>query len=144
MKILHKNKYCFLSILLALMFLDYSGYGYYMFYLPFIYLLVHKGYKLIDKTFCVLFMWGMLYALSVFIFSDGFGYVTTFIFFINFPFIYLLGKFLVRRSDDVSLINLLYIMALSMSAVAIVSVIKDVLENGFLVIGMGRNIPKSI
>ena len=79
MKILHKNKYCFLSILLALMFLDYSGYGYYMFYLPFIYLLVHKGYKLIDKTFCVLFMWGMLYALSVFIFSDGFGYVTTFI-----------------------------------------------------------------
>ena len=32
-------------------------------------------------------------------------------------------------------------MALSMSAVAIVSVIKDVLENGFLVIGMGRNIP---
>lgn len=141
MKILHKNKYCFLSILLALMFLDYSGYGYYMFYLPFIYLLVHKGYKLIDKTFCVLFMWGMLYALSVFIFSDGFGYVTTFIFFINFPFIYLLGKFLVRRSDDVSLINLLYIMALSMSAVAIVSVIKDVLENGFLVIGMGRNIP---
>ena len=123
------------------MFLDYSGYGYYMFYLPFIYLLVHKGYKLIDKTFCVLFMWGMLYALSVFIFSDGFGYVTTFIFFINFPFIYLLGKFLVRRSDDVSLINLLYIMALSMSAVAIVSVIKDVLENGFLVIGMGRNIP---
>lgn len=40
-----------------------------------------------------------------------------------------------------SLINLLYIMALSMSAVAIVSVIKDVLENGFLVIGMGRNIP---
>lgn len=62
-------------------------------------------------------------------------------FFINFPFIYLLGKFLVRRSDDVSLINLLYIMALSMSAVAIVSVIKDVLENGFLVIGMGRNIP---
>ena len=41
----------------------------YVFYLPFIYLLVHKGYKLIDKTFCVLFMWGMLYALSVFIFS---------------------------------------------------------------------------
>lgn len=41
MKILHKNKYCFLSILLALMFLDYSGYGYYMFYLPlFIFLFI--------------------------------------------------------------------------------------------------------
>ena len=58
----------FLVLLLMLMFVDYAGYGYYVFYLPFLYLLLHKGFR-IDWTFLLLVMWGVSYGFINYILS---------------------------------------------------------------------------
>lgn len=122
------------------MFIDYAGYGYYFFYLPFGYLLLKKIWRYVDKTFLLLLCWGMSYAFSNVLFSQ-IGYATIFCFVINFPVLYLAGKFLIRKNSFHSVINYLYIFSLSISLISIVSVLIDISINGFFVLGMGRNVP---
>lgn len=130
-----------LIILLVIMFIDYAGYGYYYFYLPFLYLLLHRINCYVDKLFLLIVIWGIFHAFAYFIHTMSIGYATSFMYFVNFPILYLAGKYLVNKFDDIHLLMIFYVLVLSIALLSSISVVKDVAEHGFIVVGAGRNIP---
>lgn len=130
-----------LLLFLILMFIDYAGYGYYVFYLSFFYVLFHDGFKLIDKIFLFLFIWGGIYGLTNYI-NSGFTYPSVLLPMMNCPFLYLLGKYIAKYNGVKSLPFLLFLFSVSIAFIAILSIFKDISINGYFVLGLeGRNIP---
>lgn len=130
----------FLVLLLMLMFVDYAGYGYYVFYLPFLYLLLHKGFR-IDWTFLLLVMWGVSYGFINYINGGGLVYISVLMPMINCPVLYMAGKYMARYNDSKALVFILFLFTFSIALISILSVLSDVTKNGFLVVGMARNVP---
>ena len=130
----------FLVLLLMLMFVDYAGYGYYVFYLPFLYLLLHKGFR-IDWTFLLLVMWGASYGFINYINGGGLVYISVLMPMINCPVLYMAGKYVARYNDSKALVFILFLFTFSIALISILSVLSDVAKNGFLVVGMARNVP---
>ena len=130
----------FLVLLLMLMFVDYAGYGYYVFYLPFLYLLLHKGFR-IDWTFLLLVIWGGSYGFINYINGGGLVYISVLMPMINCPVLYMAGKYVARYNDSKALVFILFLFTFSIALISILSVLSDVAKNGFLVVGMARNVP---
>lgn len=123
------------------MFIDYAGYGYYYFYLPLVYLLLHKLGGYADKLFLLILTWGIFYAFTYFMHTMSISYATSFIYVVNLPFLYLIGKYVAYKFSDNHLLVILYIFVFSIALLSLISVIDNVVEYGYLVVGMGRNIP---
>lgn len=131
-----------LVFFLMLMFVDYAGYGYYIFYLTFFYLFYHKAFRLVDGMFFLLLIWGISYGFANYINTKTISYPTVLLHIINCPILYLAGKYVARYNDLRSLPVLLYYLALSIALISLLSVFQDIAKNGFYVIGLaGRNIP---
>ena len=130
-----------LVFFLMLMFVDYAGYGYYIFYLTFFYLFYHKAFRLVDGMFFLLLTWGISYGFTNYINTKTISYSTVLLPIINCPVLYLAGKYVARYNDIKSLPVLLYYLALSIALISLLSVFQDIAKNGFFVIGGERNIP---
>lgn len=130
-----------LVFFLMLMFVDYAGYGYYVFYLTFFYLFYHKAFRLVDGMFLLLLIWGISYGITNYINTEKFSYITILMPAINCPILYLAGKYLARYNETKSLTILLYYFALSIALISLISVCNDIAKNGFYVLGSERNIP---
>lgn len=130
----------FLVLLLMLMFVDYAGYGYYVFYLPFMYLLLHKGFR-IDWTFLLLVMWGVSYGVINFINEGRIAYVSVLLPMINCPVLYMAGKYVARYNESKALVFILYLFSFSIALISVLSVCTDIAKNGFVVVGLARNVP---
>lgn len=130
-----------LAFLLMLMFVDYAGYGYYVFYLTFLYLFFHNIFRFVDREFFLLLVWGISYGLICFINTKSINYVSVLLPVINCPVIYLAGKYVARYNNARGLIILLYYFALSIALISLISVCNDIAKNGFFVLGSERNIP---
>lgn len=130
-----------LVVFLIMMFLDYSGYGYYVFYLTFIYLCCHNIYKYIDLVFFLLLTWGVSYGFLNYMNTGNFNYATVLLPMVNCPILYLAGKYIARYNNSNGLLIVLYLFILSIAFISIFSVLKDVSVNGFFVVGLERNIP---
>lgn len=121
-----------LVFLLSLMFIDYAGYGHYVFYLSFIYLIIHKVNLYIDKTFLLVWSFGFCYALINFFNTASIGYGTEIIFLANYPCLYLIGKYLARHNTEKGMVYILYILVFSLATISLLTVLKNVQEYGFL------------
>lgn len=131
-----------LVFFLMLMFVDYAGYGYYVFYLTFFYLFYHKAFRLVDGMFFLLLIWGISYGFANYINTKTISYASVLLPIVNCPILYLAGKYVARYNDVRSLPFLLYYFSFSIALISILSVFQDIAKNGFLVIGLtGRNIP---
>ena len=130
----------FLVLLLMLMFVDYAGRGFYIFYLPFVYLIFHKAFK-VDWTFFLLLMWGISYGFTNYVNSELIGYAPVLLPIINCPVLYITGKYIARHNDSRNLVLILYLFAFSIALISVLSVCSDIAKNGFLVVGFARNIP---
>ena len=128
-------------LFLCIMIFDYAGYGYYLFYLPFFYLIRYQGLKLIDRNFFIVLLWGAFYGVTLWYHSGVLQYNTVLTPIINMPALYLMGKYLARYNNRSSLIIIIFLLTLSLSGVALLSVFKDIALNGYLVVGLERNIP---
>lgn len=123
-----------LVFLLAFMFVDYAGYGHYVFYLPLIYLLFHKINRYGDRSFLLVWLFGLSYAVINVLNTASIGYGTVIIFVVNYPFLYLIGKYLAKRNSEEGMIYILYLLVFSLALISILSVLKSVQENGFVTI----------
>lgn len=130
-----------LLIFLMFMFLDYGGYGYYVFYLSFLYIFYHKGFKLIDKNFFLLLTWGLSVGIITFTNFGNFNYGSILMPIINCPILYLVGKYLVLKNDLKVVPIIIFVIVLALALISVISVLKDISINGFLVSAMGRNVP---
>lgn len=130
-----------LVLCLMLMLLDYGGYGYYVFFLSLAFLWYHKVFKLIDKTFFLLLFWGLSYGIILLINNSPFNYGTILVPIINCPVLYLAGKYIVKQNGIKSLPHIIFVFALSLAFISILSVFIDIQKNGFLTTAAGRNIP---
>lgn len=120
---------------------DYRGYGYYVLLLI-IPILFHKlPYKYFDSYFWILLIWGCIYGLTVILFTGTVSYGASLQYMINYPILYIGGKYLVSNLTSKRLGEILGLAIIAFSLIAILSVIKDIMENGFMVIGLARNIP---
>lgn len=130
----------FLVLLLMLMFVDYAGYGFYIFYLPFAYLFFHKAFK-VDWTFLLLLMWGISYGFTNYAKSGLLGYAPVWLPIVNCPVLYIAGKYIAHHNDSKNIVLILYLFAFSIALISLLSVCSDIVKNGFLVVGFARNIP---
>lgn len=130
----------FLVLLLMLMFVNYAGYGYYVFYLPFLYLFFHKGFRLIDKTFLFILFWGVSYGMLSFLNSGIIGYSSVLMPMLNFPILYLIGRYLGYYNNKESWIDILFLFSIALALIPVLSVFKDIGLNGFYSMDI-RNIP---
>lgn len=130
-----------LAFFLMLMFIDYGGYGYYVFYLTLFYLFFHNVFRLMDGMFILLLIWGISYGFANFINLKSINYSSVLLPVINCPMLYLSGKYIARYNNVRSLSVLLYYFALSIALLSLLSVTDDIIKNGFFVLGSERNIP---
>lgn len=121
----------FYVILLSLVFFDWNGYGYYIFYIPLIFLSFKSGFYSLDKNFCLLLLFGLTYSLFDYLNTGEIGYVYNILPIINFPIAYLMGKFIGKNSSYRERINILWLFAVSMSLLTIISVTISMIEDGF-------------
>ena len=120
----------FLVLLLMLMFVDYAGRGFYIFYLPFVYLIFHKAFK-VDWTFFLLLMWGISYGFTNYVNSELIGYAPVLLPIINCPVLYITGKYIARHNDSRNLVLILYLFAFSIALISVLSVCSDIAKMVF-------------
>lgn len=130
-----------LILLLLLMLLDYAGYGYYVFYLPLMYLFFHHRGLKIDSNFILLFIWGLSYSIIIYFNTGTISYVNNILPAINMPMLYLMGRYIALKNDNESILIIIYLFTISIATISILSIFKDIADKGFLVIGMERNVP---
>lgn len=128
----------FFVLLLCLMLFDWLGYGYYVFYMPFFYLVFHNVQKYIDRTFFVIFLFGVLYSGINVMQTGRAGYQDIFTPIINYPCLYLCGRYLVDNNTEKQLVNAFFMLAFAFALLYILSILKSINEVGFMY--MGRNI----
>lgn len=117
-----------LLLLLSIVFLNWHGYWYVFAMLPIVYGLFFKEiYKYSDKVSVLLFLFGVWY--SVFATKLSFNEYITFMF--VYPMLYLVGKYLGTSEREDSLVNTILFLALSMSAMYLLSISADIVKNGF-------------
>ena len=130
-----------LVLFLMLMFLDYGGYGHYVFYLTLFYLFCYNAFSLIDGMFILLLIWGISYGFANYLNLKSIYYLPVLMPIINCPILYLSGKYIARYNNIGSLSVLLYYFVLSIALISLISVFDDIAKNGFFVLGSERNIP---
>lgn len=129
-----------LVFLLMIMLIDYAGYGYYIFYISLAYILFYRGFKT-DRNFFILFIWGVIYSVTIYFNTRSISYVNNILPVINMPFLYLMGRYICIRNSNEKITYIIYFFCLSIAVVSILSIFKDITDKGFLVIGMERNVP---
>lgn len=119
-----------LTLLLSVMFLDLRSYWYVFAVLPIAYALFYKTvYRLYDKIFVMLFLFGLCYVM----FAPSLLYNQYVIFLLIYPLIYLIGKYIGKTETDSGLVNILFIMALSMAIMYVRAIVSDISQSGFYV-----------
>lgn len=136
-RVLYIKRRSELMILLSLMtfvFVDWNGFGYYIFYLPLLYFIT-KWRIQIDSNFILLILFGFTYSFIDVINTGGISYVYNVLPIINFPFIYLIGKVIASNKTLYQQISILWIFAISMALFTILSIYESFLEEGFVLAG---------
>lgn len=114
--------------LLSLMFLNFRGYWYVFAMLPIMYTTVsNEIYRAYDKIFILFLLFGVWYS----IFAPPLSTNEYVVFVIVYPMLYLVGKLLGATETDNSIINILFVMAMSIALIYIVSIFADVSKYGF-------------
>lgn len=114
--------------LLSLMFLNFRGYWYVFAMLPIMYATVsNEIYRAYDKIFILFLLFGIWYS----IFAPPLSTNEYVVFVIVYPMLYLVGKLLGATETDNSIMNILFVMAISMALIYIVSIFADVSKYGF-------------
>lgn len=131
-KAISKTGYLFPSILfICIMMLDWNGYGYYVFYIPFL-LLIPKGiFNYIDCNFKLFLAFGLSYSL-IDIFNTGYiRYAYNILPVINFPIAYLMGKVIGKNKPYDEHLKILWLLAFSLAMLTIISIYISFIEEGF-------------
>ena len=119
-----------LTLLLSVMFLDLRSYWYVFAVLPIAYALFYKTvYRLYDKIFVMLFLFGLCYVM----FAPSLLYNQYVVFLLICPMMYLVGKHLGKTETESGLVNILFAMALSMAILYIRAIFSDIAQSGFYV-----------
>ena len=130
-----------LIFFILLSFIDYGAYGYYCL-LPGILYLTFKttaNYRFfIDNKLLSLLFFGIFYSIG-FLFNNEFRYNPVLLTTINFPFLYLCGKYIGLKNTQQNLIKILWLFALGIGLISLLSIYLDIQKNGFF--SIDRNIP---
>lgn len=129
------NKNFLIVLLLCLMFLDWSGYGYYIFYLSFIYFIFKKGFRQIDSNFKLLLLFGLSYSIIDILNVGSISYAYNILPIINFPMVYLMGKMIADDNTYNNQISTIWIFAIAMALLTMLSTYVSFLEDGFALVG---------
>ncbi len=124
-----------LIIFLCVTLFDWNGYGYYVFYLPFLYLLFKGGLNQIDSNFKLLFLFGLSYSVIDFINTGRIVYVYNILPVFNFPMAYLMGKMIADNKSLDGQVSILWIFAMSMAFLTMLSTYVSFLKDGFALVG---------
>lgn len=117
-------------LLLSLMFLNLQGYWYVFAMLPIIYAVIcNEVYRAYDSIFVLFILFGVLYSM----FSPPLAINQYVVFVLVYPMLYLVGKLLGATESENGIINVLFIMALSMAALYVMSIFGDIAKYGFYV-----------
>ena len=117
-----------LLLLLSITFVNWHGYWYVFAILPIVYaLLFNEVYRYFDKAAVILFLFGAWY--SVFATKLSFNEYVTFM--SIYPMLYLIGKHIGISEKEDGLVNILFIVAISMAAMYLYSISVDIAKNGF-------------
>lgn len=117
-----------LLLLLSVTFLNWHGYWYVFALLPIVYALFFKEvYRVVDKAFVLFFLFGTFYS----VFATELSLNKYFTLMFVCPMIYLVGKYTGLSEKDESLTNVLFIIALSTATIYMLSVVGDIIKNGF-------------
>ena len=117
-----------LLLLLSVTFLNWHGYWYVFALLPIVYALFFKEvYRVVDKAFVLFFLFGTFYS----VFATELSLNKYFTLMFVCPMIYLVGKYIGLSEKDESLTNVLFIIALSTATIYMLSVVGDIIKNGF-------------
>lgn len=128
------SKKLLIVLLLCFMFLDWNGYGYYIFYLSFLYFIVRGGQQ-IDSNFKLLLLFGLSYSFIDFLNTGSISYAYNVLPVINFPIVYLIGKMIADNNTHDQQISTLWIFAIAMAFLTMLSTYVSFLEDGFALIG---------
>lgn len=118
-------------ILLCFVLLDWNGYGYYMFYIPLLFLSFKGNFYKLDKNFYLFLLFGLSYSVSDFFYTGHIRYAYNILPVINIPISYLMGKYIGKHSSDSETLNILWLFALSMAFFPIASIYFSVAQDGF-------------
>ena len=117
-----------LLLLLSVVFFNWYGYWYVFAVLPIVYaLFFNEIYRYCDKVTILLFLFGVWY--SVFATKLSFNEYVSFMFI--YPMLYLVGKYIGLSEKSDSIVNIIFVVALSMSAMYLLSISADIVKNGF-------------
>ena len=117
-----------LLLLLSVVFFNWHGYWYVFAVLPIVYaLFFNEIYRYCDKVTILLFLFGVWY--SVFATKLSFNEYASFMFI--YPMLYLVGKYIGLSEKSDSIVNIIFVVALSMSAMYLLSISADIVKNGF-------------
>ena len=117
-----------LLLLISIMFINWQGYWYVFAVFPILYALIfHEVYRCCDKVAVLLFLFGVWY--SVFATELSNNAYASFMFI--YPMLYLVGKHLGTFEDVDSVVKILFVAAISMAVMYLLSISIDIAKNGF-------------
>ena len=122
----------FFILLLCGMFIDWNVYGYFIFYVPFIYMLFKYGFsKYLDGNFWMLVAFGLSYSVIDVLNGSSINYTISIQPIINFPVLYLMGKSISERNSVDTSILILLIFSISCALLTSLSIYVSVIQEGF-------------
>lgn len=133
-----KTRYSLIVALLMLTLLNYGGVGYYFLIvlLP-ISMMKYQLLRLVNFQALVLILFSITFYLFA-AFSDQFFSPAKYLMYLFLPVLfYLSGVLIAKNSNLQSLLNILLLLTVSIAAIPLLSVIKDILINGFITIIRG-------
>ena len=118
--------------LLILMFLNIGNYWYALAVLPVGYLIFFKmKERLFDVSFFLLLLYGLMYIL--FAVASEISVSVAVELLLVFPFLYIIGKHIGHTESDNGIVNIMYILSLSLAVMYMLSISESVANEGFLV-----------
>lgn len=117
-----------LLLLISITFLNWHGYWYVFAVLPIVYaLFIHEAFRYFDRVTVLLFLFGVAY--SVFATELAFNGHLSFMFI--YPMLYLVGKHIGTSEEGDGVIKILFVVAISMAAMYLLSISIDIAKYGF-------------
>ncbi len=120
-----------LTILLCFVLFDWNGHGYFIFYLPLILFILKGGLNNFDRTFYLFLLFGISYSLIDCLNTRSYNYTYNILPIVNFPVLYLMGKYIGNRNTVKENMNILWLFAVSLALLTIISVYISFLKEGF-------------
>lgn len=120
-----------LTILLCFTLFDWNGHGYFIFYIPLIIFILKGELNNFDCTFYLFLLFGVSYSLIDCLNTRSLNYTYNILPIVNFPILYIMGKYIGNRNSVKENVNTLWLFAISLALLTIISVYISFLKEGF-------------